>query len=155
VKSPPWRKFLRASSMQRDFEEIRALAVKYIKEETVQPIKELGRFVAYGTLGSVFVGFGVTLLLLGALRFLQEQFKVLDGSLSWLPYLIVVALAAVVVGFTAWRIVGGAPHPTRNKVDGNNSPPPVASSRPPFARSCRHAAHSRVSKPANSRHSPP
>jgi hypothetical protein len=100
--------------MQRDFEEIRALAVKYIKEETVQPIKELGRFVAYGTLGSVFVGFGVTLLLLGALRFLQEQFKVLDGSLSWLPYLIVVALA---VGFTAWRIVGGAAKRRLKKVE--------------------------------------
>jgi uncharacterized membrane protein YidH (DUF202 family) len=117
VKSPPWRKFLRASSMQRDFEEIRDLAVKYIKEETVQPIKDLGRFVAYGTLGSVFVGFGVTLLLLGALRFLQEQFKVLDGSLSWLPYLIVVALAAVVVGFTAWRIVGGAAKRRLKKVE--------------------------------------
>jgi hypothetical protein len=108
VKSPPWRKFLRASSMQRDLEEIRDLAVKYIKEETVQPIKDLGRFVAYGTIGSVFVGFGTTLLLLGALRFLQEQFKVLNGNLSWLPYLIIVVLAGAVIGLTAWRIVSGA-----------------------------------------------
>lgn len=108
MKSPPWRKLLRASSMQRDLEEIRDLAIKYVKEETIQPIKDLGRFVAYGTIGSVFVGFGTTLLLLGALRFLQEQFKVLDGSLSWLPYLIIVVLAGLVIGVTAWRIVSGA-----------------------------------------------
>jgi hypothetical protein len=46
-------------------------------------------------------------LLLGALRFLQEQFPVLDGSLSWLPYVIVVVLAALVVALTMWRIVSG------------------------------------------------
>jgi hypothetical protein len=46
-------------------------------------------------------------MLLGALRFLQEQFPVLDGTLSWLPYLIVVVLAALVVALTLWRIVSG------------------------------------------------
>jgi hypothetical protein len=88
--------------------EIRGLVMRYIKEETVQPVKELGRFIAFGALGSIFVGFGTTLLLIGALRFLQEQFPVLDGSLSWLPYLIVVVLACGVVGLTLWRIVSGA-----------------------------------------------
>ncbi len=94
--------------MQRDLEEIRDLAVKYLKEETVQPVKDLGRFVAWGTVGSVFVGFGVVLLLLGALRFLQEQFKVLDGTLSFIPYLIVVVLAGIIVALTVWRIASGA-----------------------------------------------
>jgi uncharacterized membrane protein YidH (DUF202 family) len=103
-----WRDFLRGASIQRDFEEIKTLVVRYIKEETIQPVKEMGRFIAFGVLGSLFVGFGVTLLLIGSLRFLQEQFKVLDGSLSWLPYLIVVALALVVVALTMWRIVSGA-----------------------------------------------
>jgi uncharacterized membrane protein len=46
-------------------------------------------------------------MLLGVLRFLQEQFRVLDGTLSWLPYLIVVVLAALVVVITFWRIVSG------------------------------------------------
>jgi lysylphosphatidylglycerol synthetase-like protein (DUF2156 family) len=89
-------------------QEIRGLVVKYIKEETIQPVKEMGRFIAFGALGSIFVGFGTTLLLIGALRFLQEQFKVLDGSLSWLPYVIVAVLAAAVIGLTMWRIVSGA-----------------------------------------------
>lgn len=103
-----WRNFLKGASIQRDMKEIRGLVMRYIKEETVQPVKELGRFIAFGALGSIFVGFGTTLLLIGALRFLQEQFPVLDGSLSWLPYLIVVVLACGVVGLTLWRIVSGA-----------------------------------------------
>jgi hypothetical protein len=107
MKIPAWRKFVRGSSIQRDLEDIKDLAIKYIKEETIQPLKDLGRFVAYGAVGSLFVGFGFTLLLLGSLRFLQEQFKVLDGTLSWLPYLIVAVLAAIVVGITMWRIVSG------------------------------------------------
>jgi hypothetical protein len=108
VKNHSWRKFLRGANFQRDIEEIRGLAMRYIKEETIQPVKDLGRFVAYGTLGSIFVGFGTTMLLLAALRFLQEQFKVLDGSLSWLPYLIVAVLACGVIALTLWRIVSGA-----------------------------------------------
>jgi uncharacterized membrane protein len=108
MKKPPWRKFLKGASFQRDLEEIRDLFIKYIKEETIQPLKEMGRFIVYGALGSIFVGFGVTMLLLGTLRFLQEQFRVLDGSLSWLPYLIVAAIAAAVAGLTLWRIVSGA-----------------------------------------------
>jgi hypothetical protein len=107
MKKAAWRKFVRGSTIQRDLEEIKDLAVKYIKEETVQPLKDLGRFVAWGSAGSLLVGFGVALMLLGALRFLQEQFPVLDGSLSWLPYLIVVVLAALVVALTVWRIVSG------------------------------------------------
>lgn len=108
MKNQSWRKFLRGATFQRDIEEIRDLAMRYIKEETIQPVKDLGRFVAYGALGSIFVGFGTTLLLLAALRFLQEQFKVLDGSLSWLPYLIVAVLACGVIALTLWRIVSGA-----------------------------------------------
>jgi hypothetical protein len=107
VKNSSWRKFLRGASLQRDFEELRAIGIRYLKEETIKPIKDLGRFIVWGTLGSVFVGFGSVLLLFASLRYLQWQFPVLDGSLSWLPYLIVAALALLIIGLTAWRIVSG------------------------------------------------
>ncbi len=107
MKKATWRKFLRPNTIQRDLDEIKQLALRYIKEETIQPLKDLGRFIAWGALGSLLVGFGYLFLLFGALRFLQEQFKVLDGTLSWIPYLIVVALAAIIVGLTVWRIVSG------------------------------------------------
>lgn len=108
MKKLPWRKFVTGTSVQRDIDEIKELALRYIKEETVQPLKDLGRFVAWGAAGSLFVGFGVMLFLLGSLRFLQEQFKVFDGSLSWLAYLIVAVLAILVIAFTGWRIISGA-----------------------------------------------
>jgi hypothetical protein len=107
VKKSTWRKFMRGNTMQRDLDEIKDLAFKYIKEETIQPIKQMGRFVAWGAAGSVLVGFGYFFLLFGALRFLQEQFKVLDGTLSWIPYLIVVVLAGIIIALTLWRIVSG------------------------------------------------
>ncbi len=108
MKNSSWRRFLRGASIQKDLEEIRALFIQYVKEETLQPLKDLGRFVLWGTIGSVFVGFGFAMLLFAALRFLQEQFRVLDGSLSWLPYLIVVVLGLLLMALTAWRIVSGA-----------------------------------------------
>ena len=98
---------MRGASLQRDFDEIRDLFIRYIKEETIAPLKDLGRYALYGAIGSVFVGFGALLLLLGSLRFLQGEFPVLDGSLSWLPYFIIAVLAAVVIALTAWRIVSG------------------------------------------------
>ena len=107
VKTSSWRKWVRGANLQRDLGEIRELALRYVKEETIQPIKDMGRFALYGALGSIFVGFGVMFLLLAALRFLQEQFPVMNGTLSWLPYVIVAVLAMVIIALTAWRIVSG------------------------------------------------
>jgi len=107
VKTSSWRKILRGASLQRDLEEIRDIAIRYIKDETLQPVKDMGRFAAFGALGSLFVGFGTVLILLAVLRFLQEQFPVLDGSLSWIPYLVVAIIAAAVIGLTIWRIASG------------------------------------------------
>lgn len=108
MKSPPWLKLLRGTSIREDLEEVGAVALRYVKEETLQPLKDTGRFALYGALGSVFVGFGVVLLLLAVLRFFQEQFAVFRGSLSWIPYFIVAALAVIVLALTAWRVVRGA-----------------------------------------------
>ena len=107
MKLPSWRKVLRGASLRRDFDEIKGLVVRYVKEETVQPLKDVVRYAAFGALGSVFVGFGSLTLLIGLLRF-PQQFRVLDGSLSWLPYLIVAVVAIAVLALTAWRIVADA-----------------------------------------------
>jgi flagellar biosynthesis protein FliQ len=109
MRTPSWRKLFRSASIQRDLEQVRDLFVRYLKEQTVQPLKELGRFVAYGVLGSIFVAFGVVVGLVGLLRMFQALFPVLDGSLSWIPYLIVVALALLVAAVVVQRIFSGAP----------------------------------------------
>ena len=108
MKKLSWRSFVRGTSIRRDVDEIKTLFVRYVKEETVQPAKEMSRYAAFGALGSLFVGFGIVLLLLAVLRFLQEQFKVVNGNLSWLPYFIVAILAALVIAVTVWRILSGA-----------------------------------------------
>lgn len=109
MKKPSWTKFIRGASLQRDFDEIRQLLAAYVKEQTLAPLKSLGRFVVWGVVGSIFVGFGTLMLLVALLRFLQDVFPVLDGSLSWIPYLIVVVVGVAVLGLVARGVVAGAP----------------------------------------------
>lgn len=100
--------------MQRDLEEVRDLFLRYLKEQTIQPLKDLGRFVAFGVLGSLFVAFGVVVGLLGLLRMFQALFPVLDGSLSWIPYVIIVVLAGVIGAVVVQRVFAGAPRRTKD-----------------------------------------
>ena len=70
----------------------------YAKQETVQPLKGVGRFVAFGVAGSLCLGIGVVLLATAGLRALQTQTgDVFDGNWSWAPYLIVLVGCAIVI----------------------------------------------------------
>jgi hypothetical protein len=84
------------------------LVVDYAKQETLGPLKSLGRFLVFGLAGSVAITAGTVLLLLACLRALQtETGSSFTGHLSWLPYLIVAVAAIAVMGLAAWRIVKG------------------------------------------------
>jgi uncharacterized BrkB/YihY/UPF0761 family membrane protein len=83
------------------------LTVAYVKQETVGPLQALGRFVVLGTIGSLFLGIGLILLLVALLRVLQEETGAFHGNLSWIPYLIVAVVGLLVVVVAAWRIVSG------------------------------------------------
>ena len=77
--------------------ELKDLCVAYIRQETVLPLKALGRYLAFGIGGSLLMGVGVLLLALGLLRLLQtETGTTFAGDWSWVPYLIV--FAALVIG---------------------------------------------------------
>ncbi|HEY7070041.1 MAG TPA: phage holin family protein [Acidimicrobiales bacterium] len=85
--------------------ELWALTKDYALQETVEPVKELGRYLGYGVLGAVLGGFGVVMLLLAALRALQtETGDTFDGTWSWVPYLIVILIAAVLIAVAVSRI---------------------------------------------------
>jgi hypothetical protein len=76
----------------------------YAKQETVEPLKGLGRFIAFGLAGSVVIGVGLVLLALGALRALQtETGSTFHGNWSWAPYLIVLVGCASVAGIAISR----------------------------------------------------
>ncbi len=82
------------------------LVVSYLKQETVGPLKDLGRYTAYGTLGSVFIGGGLVLLLVGLLRGLQT-FSWFQGNLDWIAYVVVWLVAVAIGAMAAWRISSG------------------------------------------------
>jgi hypothetical protein len=85
------------------------LVIDYLKQETLTPLKGLGRYLLFGILGSVFLCIGVVLLLVGLLRLLQaETGSTFTGHLDWLPYVIVCGAAVLVIGLCAWRITKGA-----------------------------------------------
>ena len=82
--------------------EFKDLVVAYAKQETLDPLKVVVRFVIWGVLGALMLGLGVGLLTLAILRVLQGELgDHLSGSLSWVPYagglLFVVAVAGLAV----------------------------------------------------------
>jgi hypothetical protein len=84
------------------------LVIDYVKQETLEPLKALGRFLAFGIAGSLALCVGLVLLLVALLRLLQtETDGTFAGNLSWLPYAIVAVAALVVIGLTAWRVARG------------------------------------------------
>jgi hypothetical protein len=92
-------------SLPANVAELWELIVAYAKQETLDPIKALGRFVAYGVAGAVCLSLGSVLLALGALRAIQTETRHhLAGNLSWIPYLAVVAASGVVLVLALSRI---------------------------------------------------
>ncbi len=78
----------------------------YAKQETVGPLKGAGRWLGFGAAGALSLGLGLSLLLLGSLRFIQTEWKgVSDGGrLTWVPYLIVLVVCVILLVFTMMRI---------------------------------------------------
>ncbi|MBM3672947.1 MAG: hypothetical protein FJW86_12320 [Actinobacteria bacterium] len=67
--------------------ELRDLVVSYVKQETVAPLKQLGRYVGFGIAGAFLLGLGSLLLGVGGLRALQtETGDTFKGDWSWAPY---------------------------------------------------------------------
>ena len=85
------------------------LVVDYVKQETLDPIKGLGRFMVFGVLGSVAIAIGLVILSIALLRFLQgETDGAFDGNLSWIPYLICTVFVVGVAGLAVAAVSRGA-----------------------------------------------
>lgn len=95
------------------------LVVDYVKQETVEPLRGVGRFLAFGVTGSLAIAAGMVVLLVAVLRVLQTETAAFHGNLSWIPYLIVIALAGVVIALSAWRITSGPARRRLPKPDGD------------------------------------
>lgn len=70
----------------------------YVKQETVEPMKGLGRAAMWGIAGSLLLGLGLVELAVAGLRALQtETGGRFGGTWSWAPYLIVLLGTTVVL----------------------------------------------------------
>lgn len=85
--------------------EIADIVKAYAQQETVGPLRGLGRYLGFGLAGALAIGIGILLLAIGLLRLLQtETDTTFTGTLSWIPYLIVVLVLVVVAALFAMRI---------------------------------------------------
>lgn len=98
----PWKKQSEPHGVGAQVSDLKDLVVGYAKQETVDPLKTLGRYLGYGLAGSIAIGGGLILLLLALLRGLQELTVFNDPSLtgdsiwSWTPYAITAAVGLVI-----------------------------------------------------------
>ena len=99
----PWSTPQQSQGAGAQITELKDLVVGYAKQETVDPLRTLGRYLGYGLAGSIFLGLGLSLLLLALLRGLQRIEVFNDGTIdggtfSWAPYGITAVVGALIVG---------------------------------------------------------
>jgi hypothetical protein len=77
----------------------------YAKQETLGPLKGAGKWIGYGIAGSVLLGTGLALVLLGLLRLIQTEWdRAASGALSWIAYLIVLIVCVLLIVVAVSRI---------------------------------------------------
>ena len=100
----------KTKSISETLQDLWALLKAYGKQETVDPLKSLGRYLGFGLGGSALISLGLFFLALSLLRALQTQTgEVFEDHWSFVPYLIVVVVLAVVAVVAVTRITRG-PH---------------------------------------------
>ncbi len=101
----PWSKQPEPKGAATQIAELKDLVVGYAKQETVDPLKTLGRYLGLGLTGSVLIGSGLLLLLLALLRGLQQVAALQDPTWDWVPYLAAVVAGLVAVVLFMWRLM--------------------------------------------------
>jgi hypothetical protein len=85
--------------------DLKELTVSYAKQETVDPLRNAGRYLGFGIPGAFCMSLGVLLLGIAGLRALQSQTDTtFTGNWSWAPYLIVSVVLLVLAGLFGWLI---------------------------------------------------
>ena len=86
--------------------ELWQLVLTYLKQETVEPLKGLLRFLGFGIAGSMLLSLGLLMWAIAGLRALQtETGSTFTGNLSWAPYVITL-FGCALVALLAVRAIG-------------------------------------------------
>ena len=98
----------RGSSLS--FVELVKMVRDYVKQETLDPLKGVGRWLAWGIVGAVALLFGAVTGLIGLLRLLQAEVFYQPNGFTWAPYMIIVGVAVVMVWLSLTRIARPSLH---------------------------------------------
>lgn len=91
-------------------QELWELLKAYAQQQTIDPLKGLGRYLGFGLAGAAMLALGSFFLAMSALRALQsETGDAFTGWRSALPYLIVLVLVGLAAALAASRIPKGNP----------------------------------------------
>ena len=101
----PWSKQPPARGAASQIAELKSLIVGYAKQETIDPLKTLGRYLGFGLAGSMSIGLGLSLLLLALLRGLQQISTLQDPTWNWVPYLATGIAGLLLVALFMWRLI--------------------------------------------------
>ena len=91
--------------------ELKDMVVAYAKQETIDPLVTLRRYMAFGIGGALFIGTGLCFGLLALLRGLQEieifndPAEVDGGYFSWAPYAITAVVGIVLAAIFVHRLI--------------------------------------------------
>ena len=97
------------SDLTGDARGIVELLKAYVQQETIDPLKGVARYLAYGMAGSALMSIGLMMVALSSLRALQtETGTTFTGNWSWVPYLITLLGTLAVAALAASRISKGA-----------------------------------------------
>jgi uncharacterized membrane protein YidH (DUF202 family) len=81
-----------------EIQDTQQMLIDYAKQETVEPLKSLGKYLGLGLAGSFVIFLGVLFLSLATLRVLQT-FEMFSGG-SWaslVPYLVAVVVLLLAI----------------------------------------------------------
>jgi len=76
----------------------------YVKQETLDPLRGVGRWLAWGIVGAIALLFGAVVGLIGLLRLLQAEVFDQPNGFTWVPYMIIAGVAVVMIFISLTRI---------------------------------------------------
>jgi hypothetical protein len=94
--------------------ELLTLLRRYVIQETVAPLRAIGRSLLFGLLAAVVLGIGSVLILLAVLRVLQtETGSAFAGTWSWVPYPLTAMVGVALVAGAGFVYLRFRPKATR------------------------------------------
>jgi hypothetical protein len=94
-------------SIPQVLSELWEMLVSYAKQETVEPLKGLFRFIGVGVAAMLLLGVGVLLMSISVLRLLQTKEPFgweLSGSLNFIPYVVSLVVLGALIGLAVLAI---------------------------------------------------